>query len=212
MPKVPADYERNVFINCPFDDGYRNMFEALIFAVFECGLRPRCALELSDAADVRIDKIMRIVEECRWGIHDISRTELNKNGLPRFNMPLELGIFLGARRFGPKPQKQKSCLMLDSTPYRYQQFMSDIAGQDISSHEGNSAQAVKAVRDWLGTSKAGIHPPPGPEAIMERLARFMAELPEICATTQRKVIDLTFVEFADAASTWLKLERARTEP
>jgi len=32
--------------------------------------------------------------------HDISRTELNEHSLPRFNMPLELGLFLGASRFG----------------------------------------------------------------------------------------------------------------
>ena len=47
-------------------------------------------------------------------------------------MPLELGIFLGAKRFGRAEQKGKVCLILDTERYRYQQFMSDIAGQDIS--------------------------------------------------------------------------------
>jgi len=46
-------------------------------------------------------------------------------------MPLELGIFLGAKRFGGPKQKRKNCLILDREKYRYQQYCSDIAGQDI---------------------------------------------------------------------------------
>ena len=33
-------------------------------------------------------------------IHDLSRVELGENELPRFNMPFELGMALGAKRFG----------------------------------------------------------------------------------------------------------------
>ncbi len=209
MPRVPDGYDQNVFINCPFDDDYQPIFQALVFATFECGLRPRCALEVYDAGEVRIEKIARIIGECRWGIHDISRTELNPNGLPRFNMPLELGIFLGARRFGNRPQQQKSCLVLDTDRYRYQQFVSDIAGQDIQAHRGDAARAIKAVRDWLGASRAGIQPPPGAAAISKRFKRFLDDLPAICAATERDVGDLTFTEFADAASIWLRTEFAR---
>jgi hypothetical protein len=58
-----------------------------------CGFRPRCALELDDSAEVRIDKILRKIAECRFGVHDLSRTELDAaSALPRFNMPLELGL------------------------------------------------------------------------------------------------------------------------
>ena len=54
MAKASYDYNRNVFINCPFDNEYNYIFEALVFAVFECGLRPRCALEVSDANEVSL--------------------------------------------------------------------------------------------------------------------------------------------------------------
>jgi hypothetical protein len=47
-------YDQNVFINCPFDGDYQPIFNALIFATFECGLRPRCALEIHDAGEARI--------------------------------------------------------------------------------------------------------------------------------------------------------------
>lgn len=71
-----APYEYSVFLNCPFDEAYRPLFEALVFAVHDCGYIARCALEVSDAREVRIQKITKIIEGCRFGIHDISRTEL----------------------------------------------------------------------------------------------------------------------------------------
>lgn len=96
-----ASSARDVFINCPFDDAFAASFQALVFAVLSCGFRARCAREMDDAAETRIDKLYRIIAESRYSIHDLSRTGLDPaNGLPRFNMPLELGIFLGAKRFG----------------------------------------------------------------------------------------------------------------
>jgi hypothetical protein len=211
MPSGPgrgpsADYGKSVFINCPFDDNYLPLFRALIFAVFECGLIPRCAQEVYDAGEVRIEKIARIIKDCRWGIHDISRTDLNASGLPRFNMPLELGLFLGAKRFGSGLHSRKSCLVLDRDRYRYQEFISDIAGQDIAAHANDPAAAIKAVRDWLSIAKAGIRRPPGGAAIAARYSRFADELPRICADAELEVSELTFVEYADMASTWLRRE------
>jgi hypothetical protein len=207
-----ADYDLNVFINCPFDDLYLPMFRALTFAVFECGLRPRCAREVYDAGEVRIEKIGRIIQDCRWGIHDISRTDPNSHGLPRFNMPLELGLFLGARRFGNDAQRRKSCLVLDRDKYRYQEFISDIAGQDIAAHGEDVEQAIKAVRDWLSASNAGTIPAPGKAAIAKRYRRLMADLPAICSAADRDVGELTFTEYADAASTWLRRELSGPRP
>jgi hypothetical protein len=203
---VPIDYDQNVFINCPFDDTYLPLFRALIFAVFECGLRPRCAQEVYDGGEVRIDKIAHIIRDCRWGIHDISRTELNIHDLPRFNMPLELGLFLGAQRFGSGVQRGKSCLVLDKEKFRYQEFISDIAGQDISAHGDDCAKAIKAVRNWLASSSAGLPRPPGPAAIVRRFDRFSIDLPAICSDADLLVEEITFTDFCDAASTWLRRE------
>src|SRR5258708_5683890 len=101
------DYDISVFINCPFDRAYKPLFNSLVFATIYCGFRARCALEIDDGSQVRIDKIFAAIEECRFGIHDLSRTQLdNGTGLPRFNMPLELGMFLGAKRFGDRLQKR----------------------------------------------------------------------------------------------------------
>jgi len=75
---MPDNYRFNVFINCPFDKKFSQLFDAILFAVYKCGFKPRCALELDNSADIRIEKIQKIINECRFGIHDISRTELDK--------------------------------------------------------------------------------------------------------------------------------------
>lgn len=96
------------------------MLYAITFAVHDCGFKARCTLEIDDAGRVRIDNILDLIRDCRFGIHDISRTELDEtHGLPRFNMPLELGLFLGATRFGEGEQEDKRCLILDRERYRY---------------------------------------------------------------------------------------------
>jgi hypothetical protein len=59
-PAAAAAYNTSVFINCPFDDGYRPLFRATVFAVYDCGFNPRCALEVYDSGQVRIEKIMRL--------------------------------------------------------------------------------------------------------------------------------------------------------
>jgi len=106
-----SNYNDNVFVNCPFDKNYKPLFNAMVFAIFDCGFIARCALEEEDASQIRIDKIYGIIADCRYGIHDILRTELDANThLPRFNMPLELGIFLGAKKFGTRDHKKKQCL------------------------------------------------------------------------------------------------------
>lgn len=91
---------KNVFINCPFDDLYENLFDAILFTVYFCGCNPRCALETDDGSQIRVEKIFSIIKDCDLGVHDISRTDLNINHLPRFNMPFEFGIFMGAKKFG----------------------------------------------------------------------------------------------------------------
>ena len=142
-----SHYNDNVFLNCPFDSDYKQLFDAMVFAVHDCGFIARCALEEGDASQVRIDKIYDIIADCRYGIHDISRTELDAiSSLPRFNMPLELGVFLGAKRFGINGQERKNCLILDKEQYRYQQFISDIAGQDVAVHNNNPKKIVTVVR------------------------------------------------------------------
>ncbi|MCP5103083.1 MAG: hypothetical protein GY950_06885 [bacterium] len=202
MPK--SRYTNSIFVNCPFDGEYIPIFNAILFTVFDCGYLPRCALELDDSSEVRIDKITKIISECKYGIHDISRTELGKDtNLPRFNMPLELGLFLGAKRFGDEKQKKKICLVLDRKPYRYQTFISDIAGQDIRSHTNNDSEAIKIVRNWLRSISRRMTIPGGSE-ILRRYRLFLSELPILCGKLKLTIDEMTFNDYTSIIPIWLK--------
>jgi hypothetical protein len=193
----------DVFINCPFDPNYKRIFDAIVFAIFYLGFRARSALEVDDATENRLEKIERIIERCRYGIHDISAAGLDAaTGLPRFNMPMELGLFLGCKRFGSDAQRKKACLILDSERYRYRNFISDISGQDIHSHGGRPEQAIVEVRNWL-VSVSQRRRMPGGQAIAERYKRFLLELPALCTSMRRDPANLTFIDSSEMIAAWL---------
>lgn len=117
-------------------------------------------------------------------------------------MPFELGLFLGAKRFGNAVQRRKTCLVLDREPYRYQAFLSDIAGQDIAAHGADPARAIGAVRDWLAAGQRR-RPPPGGAAITRRFAQFSTALPGILDDLRLGRDEMTYSDYANIASTWL---------
>jgi hypothetical protein len=197
-------YARQVFLNVPFDARYRKLLRALVFAVHECGMVARCAQERDDGAQVRFDKLCEIIAQCRFGIHDLSKTTLDStNRLPRFNMPLELGLFLGARRYGGAAQGRKACLILDSERYRYQVFCSDISGQDIRAHDNQVNKALAAVRNWLQTHLPVAARLPGPTAIANRYVLFQRQLPLMCRTNNLTPGEMSFLDFRHQVEGWL---------
>ena len=195
----------DVFVNCPFDDAFSPIFHALIFAIYACSFRPRSARELDDAGQARIEKLFTLIGECRYGIHDLSRTELDAvSGLPRFNMPLELGIFLGAKRYGDAPQKAKRLLVLDVDAYRCQRFISDLAGMDIHSHGGDPIRAVRETRSWLANvSRRAL---PSADRVVRLYQGFQAELPDIARQFEFDPAAIPYVDFERIIAGWL-LER-----
>lgn len=199
------NYNDCVFINCPFDDKYEELFRALIFTISDCGFIPRCTLEEKNSSQVRIEKIYKIVSDCRYSVHDISRTELDsENTLPRFNMPLELGINLGAKKFGSGKQKMKKCLILDNSKYRYQKFISDIAGQDVEPHNNKPKLVVKVVRDWLRrmSNRRNI---PDSQFIWEKYNKFGKELPELCIRMKLSINNLIYNDYTNLVVIWLRM-------
>lgn len=178
-------YSRSVFINCPFSQEYQRIFRAILFTVFYCGYRPRCALEISDSSQNRLAKIETIIQESKFGIHDISFVEIDLGTrLPRFNMPFELGMFFAAKRFGSAQQKKKIALVLDTRAFRYRASLSDISGQDIEVHGGIQRTAIRKVRDWLSTCYRGSTPRPEVSSSINNIASF----PNNCLRPRRKGI------------------------
>lgn len=119
-------------------------------------------------------------------------------------MPLELGIFLGAKRFGDDVQQEKNCLILDRERFRYQKFCSDIAGQDIRSHSDDPEEAIRIVRNWLrnGTVKSGVRMP-GAGTIRGRYRAFRTDLPVMADELAWDPEDLIFNDYTTLIASWL---------
>jgi hypothetical protein len=198
-------YDNSVFINCPFDSAYRPLCEAVVFAVYDCGFYPRSAPEVDDSSEVRIEKVIRIVTECRLAVHDISRTQLDRESrLPRFNMPLELGIFIGAKAFGGAEHRRKAAIVLDTDRYRYQKYISDIAGQDIRAHHRRPADAIQQVRSFLSTHCSDGDILPGGSKIAARYSDFREGMSGTGAELHVQPGELTFRDLTTLMVAWLR--------
>ncbi|MCB9230677.1 MAG: hypothetical protein H6581_03400 [Bacteroidia bacterium] len=142
-------FENNVFINCPFDKEYKPILKAVFFCLIYLDFNPLLS-ETTNSASSRISGIQNLIEKSKYSIHDLSRMKsTRKNELARFNMPFELGMDMGCRRFGTEIQKQKFMLILDKERYRYQQSISDISGNDIAIHDDSPEKAIRQVRNWI---------------------------------------------------------------
>jgi hypothetical protein len=60
------------------------------------------------------------------------------------------------------------------------------------------------VRDWLGTSSGKVLP--GGAEIVRQYRRFMKELPILCRKVQIRQSELTFADFLNFSTEWLKRE------
>src|ERR1700733_2480772 len=189
----PAAHNVYVFINCPFDDGYKDMLYAMVFTVYRCGFIPRSALEKDNALENRLSKIEKIIRECKFGIHDISRTEVNENGLPRFNMPFELGMFFGFKSH-PYDHQKKVALVLEKKKYLYQQYISDLSGIDTTAHNNDPLLLIKIVRDWLQSSsnRKNID---GHITIISEYNKFRKKMPQLVKSLGLESGRLTFVDY-----------------
>jgi hypothetical protein len=195
-----------VFINCPFDSEYQKYFDAIVFAVTRLGFAARCAREVDDGSGTRIDKIIKLIKECPYGIHDLSRMGLDPaSKLPRFNMPFELGIFIGVKHYGPGPHKKKQCLILDRDNYRYQMSMSDIAGQDIHAHGDKIPRIIAHVRDFLQTMKGERLP--GGAKITADFKKFQKAKIKLCQSHDLDPKKLTFIDLNFAIGEWIIEDR-----
>ena len=195
-------YDKSVFINCPFDSRYQPLFRAAVFTVLRSGYYARSAIEEADASEIRLNKIVRIITECRYSIHDLSRTELDA-GFPRFNMPFELGVFLGAKFFGADEHQKKGCLIFERKPFSYNRFISDIKGQDIDAHNNQPRIIVHKIRDWLATNSRG-RALDGGAALWREYQRFGAWLPAKCRSARLRVHDLTFHDYVQLVYEWFE--------
>lgn len=189
-----APFERCVFVNVPFDSEYLPILHAVLFAIQDCGFIARIAVEDTGSNETRLDKIGRIILESRLSIHDISRVKSISNPLPRFNMPFECGLAMGAIRFGQAAQN-RDFLLLVGEPFQDKSTLSDLAGQDSKAHQNDPKLAVNAVRAFLSAKKNSADRTRGAEAIWKRYLLFKTQLPQLVEEIELTVNEIDSFDY-----------------
>lgn len=149
-----------VFINCPYDKDYRDFFKLLVFLCEYFRCEP-CFASQTNSSEPRFEKIVKLIDESSVGIHDISRISLT-NGLPRFNMPFELGMDM---MHSLKCSKDKRILVLDGNENDYRRTLSDLNCSDIEAHGNNETKLVTIIRKFF-INLLSLSDVPGPKKIL----------------------------------------------
>ena len=124
----------SVFLNIPYDAPFESLFLAYIAAVTAFGFIPRATLEIPFGRR-RLDRILGLIQECRYSVHDLSRVQVDRTypPTPRFNMPFELGLTVGLDK---AKQRGRAWAVCESQAYRIQKSLSDLNGTDVYIHDG----------------------------------------------------------------------------
>jgi hypothetical protein len=202
---------RQVFVNCPYDADYYPLLEAIAFAVCVCGYTPRFSGEKIESGLSRLAKIVLLIDECSFSLHDISRTELNRNQLPRFNMPFELGLALG-RKYSFAAGGAAGLLILDREPYRYHESISDLSGCDPLPHFDEPVSAMRQIREWLpllkdeeeGMSSELRLPMYGPIRLVTWFEQYRRDMAETRVRLNIKQEALPFGDLVNSIRVWLE--------
>lgn len=186
----------------------------MLFCIVYLGMKPRIARERINAAEVRIDKIIELIEESRYSIHDLSRTKATKVGeFYRLNMPFELGIDHACRRFKGRPWSGKKMLILADRQYTYQKALSDISGSDIETHANRFDIAIKKLRNWLVSEAAA--PNVGAQKIIRKYADFQEwyfEKHIVAGAAEVDIRQYPTREFLDGMIEWKAVGEPATYP
>ena len=170
------------------------MLHAILFAIHDCGFIARIAVEDTGSNETRLDKIARIIRESRLSIHDLNRVEVTAaSPLPRFNMPFECGLALGAIRFGAPAERD--FLLMAAEPYQDKLTLSDMAGQDSKSHKNNPKAAVSATRAFLSAKADPGERTRGAEAIWTGYRAFCADLPRVAGNLELTVDEIQSFDY-----------------
>ena len=203
-------FEQNIFINCPFDTTYRPILKTLVFGAVYLGYKPLLS-ETINSADSRIERILSLLSQAKYSIHDLSRMQLTKKKqLARFNMPFELGMDVGCKRFGDANMQTKCFLILDTERFRYQRAISDIAGRDIETHNDQPEIALMKFRNWI--RKVEDRQIDTSNTIWRLYNEFIGDMNQLIANevfTQKEIDAMPWSEYGYLIKEWLEGHKNR---
>jgi hypothetical protein len=137
--KLRKLYNNAVFLNIPYDEKFSRLYLAYIVGLIHLGLNPCVTLHIP-GGQRRLDKILDLIGNCRYSIHDLSRVQLDSKAprTPRFNMPFELGLAVGVQKLVRRPHEW---FLFEEKPHRVEKSLSDLSGTDPHIHH-NTVEGV----------------------------------------------------------------------
>jgi hypothetical protein len=170
---IPDATPNAVFLNIPYDDRFKRLYVAYIVGLIQLGLEPRVTLGIP-GGQRRLDRIFKLVQSCRYSIHDLSRVELDRNHppTPRFNMPFELGLAIAWEKLNPS---RHTWFISETKKRRVQKSLSDLDGTDPNIHDGT----VEGVMRELGNAFVRRGPQPTVPEMMRTYRQVVRKLDEI---------------------------------
>lgn len=175
MPPAQVDDEA-VFLNIPYDRKFERLYLAYIVGCVELSLTPKATLAISGGTR-RLERILRLIQSCRYSIHDLSRVELDRNPppTPQFNMPFELGLAVA----NTQPH---TWFVFESKLRRAQKSISDLDGTDCNIHGGT----VEGVMRELCNAFVRRSYRPTVEQMMQTYRKTQQLLPEMLRRTRAR--------------------------
>lgn len=131
----------SVFLKIPYDDAFESLYLAYIVGLTQLGLRINAALAVPNQG--RLNTIIQLIEQSDFSIHDLSRIEVSR-GVPRFNMPVELGLALYRSHI---TRGRHHVFIFESKRYRAQRSTSDVNGIDPEIHNGTAKGLMIGLRN-----------------------------------------------------------------
>lgn len=169
---MDAKYDRNVFVNCPLDEEYEPILQAVLFCIIYLGFNPRLSVSNADCGEDRLRQIIAHIEASKFSIHDLCRARASQAGeVFRLNMPFELGIDYGLKHTRPE-FSTKRFLVFEGRRFEAKAALSDLSGCDFEVHSNSFEKAIGEVRNFL-VNEAGA-PAEGKAQIIARYHDFQA--------------------------------------
>jgi len=120
-------------------------------------------------------RISEALYDSSYSIHDLTRAHGDPatGNLARFNMPFEFGMAFLLAEIASTLGIGHDWIALLPDSHPYGEFISDLAGYDLESHDGTPNSVIPPVLAWLST-RPGV--PPLPPAVSP--AALIALMPE----------------------------------
>ena len=148
----PRVRDEDVFLNVPYDARFENLLLAYIAGICAFGFAPRATLEIP-FGQRRLDRMLSLIRQSRYSIHDLSRVQLDRNAprTPRFNMPFELGLTVALEK---SDHPEHSWILCETLPHRIKKSLSDLDGTDAYIHGGTVAGVFRELGNaFVGSSR-----------------------------------------------------------